>query len=66
VLNLKEPKAAAKLTQERRFLNGIRFSPDGRYIIFLRERKGAPGRGKGEICIVPSVGGEIKVVARNY
>ena len=54
-----------RLTQERGYVSGIDLSPDGRDVLFLLQRKGAPSRGRGWICTVPSKGGKVRRICRN-
>ena len=53
-----------QITHEKKNVSGYDISPDGKYIVvLLREDR---GRGKGDIGIVPVVGGVVKIIGRNY
>lgn len=57
--------AKRRLTELRGYIESVRFTPDGKSLLFVREKKGSPANGRGTICILDIDSKRIAEVAGN-
>lgn len=55
-----------RLTYENGFIIDFVVSSNGKYLIYMKDKKSAPGRGKCEICLTPVDIWERKLITKNY
>jgi Tol biopolymer transport system component len=55
-----------RLTSFRGYIGQVRFTPDGKRVIFVAQAKGAPQNGRGDIYIASVDGTELRRIAANW
>lgn len=55
-----------RVTTEEGYLSNLSLSPKGDELLFLLQPRGAPDRGKGNICRVRVAGGQVREVGPNF